>query len=126
MCSCGQPFSTLREIRGRMIDYFPLPSGCLLHPYEIVVPMQEKAKWIRQTSSFKSRSTRFACAFAPFRIPSTEELADFESAIRALLEPGVRFRVSIVSELAAEVTGKFRLSRSLVRSAYDEVASQQL
>ena len=31
-CACGQPFSTIRTIQGRMIDYFPLPSGRLMHP----------------------------------------------------------------------------------------------
>ncbi len=126
MCSCGQPFSTLREIRGRMIDYFPLPSGRLLHPYEIVVPMQEKAKWIRQYQLVQEQVDSILLRIAPFRIPTTEELAVFESAMRALLEPSVAFRVSIVPELAVEANGKFRVSRSLVRSAYDEVTSQQV
>ncbi len=26
-CRCGQPFSTIRAIQGRMMDYFPLPGG---------------------------------------------------------------------------------------------------
>ena len=34
-CRCGQPFSTISAIQGRMIDYFPLPGGRMIHPYEI-------------------------------------------------------------------------------------------
>jgi phenylacetate-CoA ligase len=30
-CECGAPFSTIRSIQGRTVDYFPLPDGRLLH-----------------------------------------------------------------------------------------------
>jgi phenylacetate-CoA ligase len=31
-CPCGQPFSTIRSIRGRTIDCFTLPDGRVMHP----------------------------------------------------------------------------------------------
>ncbi|MDP6439463.1 MAG: hypothetical protein QGH74_07510, partial [Candidatus Brocadiia bacterium] len=45
-CACGQPFSTMRAIEGRTIDYFTLPDGRLMHPYQAVYAVLDAAPWL--------------------------------------------------------------------------------
>ena len=125
-CACGQPFSTIRTIQGRMIDYFPLPSGRLMHPYEIVVPMNERAPWIRHYQLIQEREDLLVLRIVPCTTPSGREISLLETMVTSLLEPGVELRVLVVPEIPLEASGKFRVSRSFVRSGYDEIASSQL
>jgi phenylacetate-CoA ligase len=125
-CACGRPFSTLREIRGRMIDYFPLPSGRLLHPYEIVVPMKKMAPWIRQYQLIQERRDFISLRIVPFMPPSSPEASGLQAGLTALLEPGVDLQVVIVSEIPLDAGGKFRVSRSLVASGYDALADHEV
>ena len=55
-CACGSPFTALGAVQGRMIDYFPLPDGRLLHPYEIVTRLVWRSQgWIRQYQLVQER-----------------------------------------------------------------------
>lgn len=119
-CRCGQPFSTIKNIRGRMIDYFPLPDGRLLHPYEIVlILMNEAAAWIQQYQLTQERKEKVLLQVVPLTTPTTAELDRLVESVTTLLGPGVDFRVTLVSEIQLEASGKFRVSRSLVRSEYE-------
>jgi phenylacetate-CoA ligase len=119
-CRCGRPFSTIQTVQGRMIDYFLLPDGRALHPYEIVVPLIDTS-WIRQYRLVQEREDRVVLQAAPSLAPSPRQLASLEEAVSARLGQGVEFQVVLVPEIQIEVNGKFRVSRSLVRSAYDGI-----
>jgi phenylacetate-CoA ligase len=119
-CRCGRPFSTIRTVQGRMIDYFLLPDGRALHPYEIVVPLID-ISWIRQYQLVQEREDRVVLRVAPSFAPSSRQLASLEEAVSARLGQGVEFQVALVPEIQIEVNGKFWVSRSLVRSAYDGI-----
>lgn len=122
-CVCGQPFSTIRSIQGRMIDYFPLPDGRVIHPYQILSSFIAGGDgWIRQYQLLQERRDRIVLRVLPVRAPEPEFIARLEQAVRPLLGPEVEFQVQLVDALPLEGTGKFRPSRSLVHSAYDEVA----
>lgn len=122
-CACGQPFSTIRSIQGRMIDYFPLPDGRMIHPYQILSSFISGGdSWIRQYQLLQEREGRIVLRVLPVQAPEPQYIARLEQSVRPLLGPEVEFQVQLVDALPLEDTGKFRPSRSLVHSAYDEVA----
>jgi phenylacetate-CoA ligase len=117
-CPCGAPFSTIAAIRGRMLDYFPLPDGRLIHPYELVLPLV-RHPWVRQYQLLQERPDRVVLQVVAAPHPSPAELAEAERDARERLGPGVELVLALVSEIALQPNGKFRPSRSLVASAYD-------
>jgi len=119
-CRCGRPFSTIRAIQGRMLDYFPLPGGRVIHPYEIVLTlMHDAASWIGQYQLTQEREDRLVLRVMPSATPTPQKLALLEESVVALLGEGVGFQVILVPTIQLEPNGKFRVSRSLVKSAYD-------
>jgi len=119
-CRCGQPFSTIRNIQGRMLDYFPLPDGRLLHPYEIVLLLIGDAdSWVKQYQLTQEQEDRVVLRVVPSHTPSLRQLAVLEESGAALLGDRVKFQVVLVPEIQLEPNGKFRVSRSLVKSDYD-------
>lgn len=122
-CACGLPFSTIRQVQGRMIDYFPLPDGRVLHPYEIVTRVVLGPNpWIRQYQLTQERIDRIVLRIVPAGAAPADQVAALRDSIARLLGPTVTFEVSLVEKIPLETTGKFRVSRSLVRSAYDNIA----
>jgi phenylacetate-CoA ligase len=121
-CKCGLPFSTIRSIQGRMIDYFPLPDGRSIHPYEIALILVYNADpWIRQYQLTQERVDRIVLQIVPLTTPRPQELIRLRESVSALLGKGVEFDVTLVPEINLEPTGKFRVSRSLLNSAYDGI-----
>ncbi len=119
-CACGQPFSTLREIQGRMVDYFPLPDGRLLHPYEIASALQNSAmRWVGQYRIVQERKDCIVLLAVPAIAPTVEQLSELEALAGKVLGPTVRFHVRLVDGLELGKRGKFRVYQSLVHSAYD-------
>lgn len=120
-CACGQPFSTIRAIQGRMNDYFSLPDGRRLHPYRILERLlPEGDVWIRQYQLLQDRADRIVMQVVPSR-PVTPELQErLARAISPLLGAGVEFQLRIVEAIPLERSGKYRHSRSLVASMYEE------
>jgi phenylacetate-CoA ligase len=124
-CPCGQPFATIRAVQGRMLDYFPLADGRVIHPYDLVLTILPRSTpWMRQYQLVQEREDRIALLVVPLTPPSPAEVGVVEDAVRAQLGPRVEFTVRLVPEIRAEPTGKFRVSRSLVRSAYEEVTGR--
>jgi phenylacetate-CoA ligase len=121
-CGCGAPFATIGEIQGRMIDYFPLPDGRLLHPYEIVSRLVwGPREWMRQYQLVQERRDRVVLYAVADEPPAAERVREIERTVRPILGPGVEFEVRLVGRIPFESTGKLRPSRSMVRSEYDRV-----
>lgn len=121
-CACGRPHATLRAIQGRMIDYFPLADGRLLHPYEITWALAtELGPWVRQYQLTQETEDRIVLRVVPVSDVPAERLKAVEQALGRLLGPRVRGLLTIVPEIELEPTGKFRVSRSRVRSEYDGI-----
>jgi len=115
-CPCGLPFPTLRKVIGREIDYFPLPDGRLLHPNQIVGTMLDTADWVRRYQLVQERKDRIVLRAVPLGHPSPEKALRLEHTVSSMLGPAVEFRVVLVSSIERGPGGKFRVSRSLVRS----------
>ena len=125
-CDCGLPFSTIRAIQGRMSDYFPLPNGRLFHPLDILPVLYDKARWIRQYQVVQERMDRIVLRAVPSVAPSEQELALLQGAVADLFGPGIEFQVNLVPDIQIEPSGKFRVFRSLVQSAYDGIDWERL
>jgi phenylacetate-CoA ligase len=118
-CACGAPFSTLGAIQGRMLDYFRLPGGRLVHPYELGDPLVDHAaSWLRRFQLVQEREDSVVLKVVPSRRPSAEELAAVQRIATAAFGPAVKFQVTFVDTIAAERSGKFRVYQSLLGSAY--------
>jgi phenylacetate-CoA ligase len=115
-CRCGQPFSTIRSIQGRMIDYFVLPGNRVIHPYELGI---RKVSWIREFQVTQERVDSIVMKVVPFHRPSTQEMAALVQPVVELLGSDVQFQVALVPEIPMDTNGKFRVYRSRIRSAYD-------
>jgi phenylacetate-CoA ligase len=99
-CACGQPFSTIRAIQGRMNDYFSLPDGRRMHPYRILERLLlEDDIWIRQYQLLQDRPDRIVMQVVPSRPPTAELQARVTRAISPLLGPGIEFQVRIVEAI---------------------------
>ena len=114
-CACGRPFSGIGTIQGRMIDYFRLPDGRVLHPYEILASLiAGGAGWIRQYQLLQEQVDRIVLRVLPSQESVTQHVEEVHRSVSGLLGPGVKFEVQIMDDLALESTGKFRPARSLV------------
>jgi phenylacetate-CoA ligase len=121
-CRCGQPFSTIRSIQGRMLDFFPLPGGRLMHPYEIVTLLSQKEPSpVRQYRLVQERMDRITLRMVPSSTCSPHKLSLLQKSVEAVIGDGVEFRIELVPEIKLEPSGKFRVSRSMVRSDYDGI-----
>jgi phenylacetate-CoA ligase len=121
-CRCGLPFGSIGEIQGRMIDYFPLPDGRLLHPYEIVTRLVwGPGEWLKQYQLVQERRDRVVLYAVTDGTPSAERVEGIGRTVRPLLGPAVEFEVQVVERIPLDATGKLRPSRSLVRSEYDRL-----
>jgi phenylacetate-CoA ligase len=120
--NCSQPFSSIRSIQGRMIDYFPLPDGRVIHPYQILTSFIGRDDgWIRQYQLLQEREDRIVLRIQPTQIPDSERVAALRQTIGTLLGPQVDFSVKMVDDIPLEESGKFRPLRSLVRTTSHEL-----
>lgn len=123
-CTCGQPFSTIRSIQGRMIDYFLLPDGRRLHPYRILQQLIAGGDaWIRQYQLLQDRPDRIVMQVVPNRAPTPELQDRISTAVAPLLGRGIEFQVRVVEKIPLDAGGKYRHSRSLMASAYEGTRS---
>jgi phenylacetate-CoA ligase len=120
-CACGLPFSTIQTIQGRMIDYFMLPGGRLIHPYELVKSSQNSTAWIREYQLVQEHHSRIVLRAVPFYPPRPDDILALRGNMRAVLGDEVEFQVDLVPELYPGPGGKFRVYRSMIRSEYDDV-----
>lgn len=121
-CRCGQPFSTIGAIQGRMRDYFVLPDQRAVHPYEVAFAARverQQAPWVREFQITQERTDLIVMRVVPFYQPSPQELAEVQVRTTAVLGPDVKFQVELVSDIQLDPSGKFRVYRSLVHSPYD-------
>jgi phenylacetate-CoA ligase len=114
-CVCGQPFSTFRRIQGRVVDYFTLPGGTLLHPYEIAAALKDRGMaWVGQYQIVQERVDRVVLRAVAVRQPSDDDITSMKTSVQAVVGRGVSFDIDVVDDLRLEAKGKFRVYRSLV------------
>lgn len=119
-CACGQPFSTIRSIQGRMRDFFVLPGGRWMHPAEFIDGMRPDAQhWIRQFQFIQDREDRIVMRLVPMPNARPERIAAYERYLAERLGPEVEVRIERVEEIPRGANGKYHVFRSLIRSDYE-------
>jgi phenylacetate-CoA ligase len=120
-CACGSPFGTIGVVQGRMLDFFRLPSGRLVHPYEIIGQLQEDG-WVGQYQVVQEAADRIVVLIVPGPAFSPEKAAAFEARAAAVVGPEAKLRAEAVARIEAAPSGKFHLARSLVPATEGEPA----
>jgi phenylacetate-CoA ligase len=113
-CRCGAPFSTLRDLRGRTMDYCVLPGGRKMHHWELIPMAFWDMPWHRRYQLVQETAERFALRVIAERKPPPSDLEMLTSQIRRALGPGAEFRIDLVDDLAFAESGKHRLCVSQV------------
>ncbi len=124
-CACGQPFSVIGAIRGRMIDYFPLSNGRTVHPYQILQSLSAGDGVLDPSMSAAPRPAR---THRPpdrpdGRTGGRARESDHECG-HAAARTGVEIVVRFVDDIPLDAGGKFRHARSLVASDYQAPSSK--
>lgn len=122
VCPCGLPFSTIRSVLGRMLDYFHLPDGRVLNPYEITTAVKRRARGlIRQHQIIQEDSNRIIMKVVPFHTIEKEVIRSLEGFIKKIIGSKIEFRIKKVDEIDLEPNGKFRVALSKVESDYEGI-----
>lgn len=117
-CPCGQPFSTIRSVQGRTIDYFYLPDGRVMHPYELGMT---NYPWIREFQITQERLDRIVMCLVPRSAQVAKEIALLKKSVATKMGPGMVVEVEVVTTIPVETSGKFRPFRSLLPSSAADV-----
>lgn len=118
-CSCESAFGTISAIQGRMTDHFQLPDGRLLHPWKIIISLFHDPKVVSEVQLLQETRSRVVVRIVPQRPITASELNVIRAGAAGLLGLGVTLDIQLVDRIPLEATGKFRTSRSLVESKYD-------
>jgi phenylacetate-CoA ligase len=114
-CECGQPFSTLGRIQGRVVDYFTMPDGSLLHPYVLAAALKDRGMhWVAQYQLIQETERNVVLKAVPLIPPDEEDIASMKRSIEFVVGKSIAFDIEIVDHLDLEDRGKFRVYRSLV------------
>jgi phenylacetate-CoA ligase len=116
LCRCGEPFSTIRDVQGRVVDLFTRGDGRLLHPYELMAAIRDVIEdwWIVEYQLVQQTPESVVLKAVPRRSPSEKELDRIAAAAMRVLGPGMTFRTEIVPMIPLTAGGKFRTYLSLV------------
>ncbi len=121
-CPCGQPFSTLLNVEGRLVDFFPLPGGRWLHPYRIIENLDnDGGDWVLQYRLLQEREDRIVFQAVPTSKATPERLEQFRRYAKEAVGPGVEVIAQFVDKLEIGSGGKFRPARSLIHTDYGDV-----
>ena len=107
-CRCGAPFSTLRNLRGRTMDYCVLPGGRKMHHWELIPMAFWDMPWHRRYQLVQETKERFALRVIAEQEPPGADLEALTSQIQQTLGPGADFRIELVDDLAFDESGKHR------------------
>ena len=113
-CSCGAPFSTIRQIEGRAFECFELPGGRSVHAHQLGLRlMAEAGDRIKQYQLVQERLDHVVLRIVPEEAsPPDPDL--LRGALGELLGPRVDVSVVFEPDLPPDATGKTRHYRSLI------------
>lgn len=108
-CPCGAPFSTLRAIEGRRIDYFFLPDGRHVHPLGISRSFVQSCPGIKQYQIVQESLNRITLRIVGSPSFPQSALTDIPAAVKTYLGADVHVDIILLDHMEPEPTGKFRL-----------------
>ncbi|HUG81788.1 MAG TPA: hypothetical protein VML01_08995, partial [Bryobacterales bacterium] len=124
-CSCGLPFSTIQDIRGRVMDYCTLPNGRRMHHWELIPMTFWEMPWHRRYQMVQQTATRFVLRLVHESPPPAADIEHLETRIREKLGPGTTFQIEYADDLAFGPGGKNQLCRSELGENRSSLDSEQ-
>jgi phenylacetate-CoA ligase len=109
-CTCGRGLHLMTPSLGRSVDYFTLPDNTAVSPYAMTCAIEN----IEGMAQYQIRQTAVDHVIVSV-VPTPNYRHENSAEIRARLEkvlPGVTIEVNMVSRLAREKNGKFRIVAS--------------
>ena len=101
--------------RGRLVDFFQLPDGSEVSPYDLIVPLEQVAG-LKQFQVVQEALDRVVvnAVVDPGRERAVE--VDIRKKFKSVL-PGIEVQVRWHEEIGPEPTGKYRIVKSRVGAA---------
>jgi phenylacetate-CoA ligase len=112
-CPCGSPFSTLRSLRGRTLDYLRTSDGRDMHPFELlneIVLADED--WIMEYQFIQQEADRYRLLIVPRREITQSDQERIRNTLLDKLGPDARLTLEIVDAIPADRSGKLHFCRS--------------
>jgi phenylacetate-CoA ligase len=112
-CSCGNPGPIIDRVQGRVVDYFPLKDGRLIHPYQIVDACLDRP-WILRYQIEQHSEEDIRIILASDAPPSGQEVERVRRKLAAYLGPEIRCVLRVQRRIPASPGGKHVNYRSLI------------
>ena len=113
-CPCGSPFSTIRQLRGRVADILKLADGRVIHPFEVLNEIvTEAGDWVAEYQRVQAAADRFCLECVPREPPGTETVAFLRDAILRVLGPGMALDIEFTDHIERSESGKLHFCRAL-------------
>ena len=111
----GTPFSTLGELRGRVVDLFKRADGRTVHPVPIMAPVLcTDYRWVGRYQLTQESLLRLVMYIVPLREPTEAEREKAARSVKKHLGEQVKLEVRLVDEIPFEQSGKYRAFRCFV------------
>lgn len=118
-CACGQPFGAIGQVHGRTVDFFTLPGGRVVHPFQFVSSLlNDEHAWVRRFQLVQERTDHVVLHIAAAEPPPADALARVRAALAPQFGAGVAFDIETHETIPDEASGKFRPVRSKVSSLH--------
>ncbi len=105
-CSCGRGFPLMAPDLGRSVDYFVLPDGTIVSPYEMTCAVETVG--MRKYQIVQKSRDRVVINVVPLREADSSTRRQIELVLSPLLN-GVQLEVHFVDEIEREPSGKYRI-----------------
>ncbi|KAB2888837.1 MAG: phenylacetate--CoA ligase family protein [Desulfobulbaceae bacterium] len=114
-CACGAPFATIKEIKGRTIEFLVLPDGRLMHPFQIIrLIVHAPRQWVRQYQLVQESRESIVLRIVPLGNPPPGLRGEFERTVRAMPGMGGIFRTELTAAIPMEPSGKYAVFKTLL------------
>lgn len=115
-CDCGRTLPVIQAIHGRAYDILKAPSGRLIHPEAIIYIIEELQAKTRAFTQFQAVQTAVD-NINIYIIPSVNWCDSVRHSLlmnlKSKIDPDIKYKVSVVSLLERESSGKMRLVKRL-------------
>lgn len=114
-CPCGSPFSTIRKLQGRTIDFLQLSNGRELHPFEVLNEIVTGSDdWLVEYQFIQEELDSFRLLIVPRRPVSADEEDRFRAALLEKLGSEARLHIEWTENIERNAGGKLHFCRSSV------------